>query len=333
MHRSSQKIIFFTLLVLCLLLGGSATYAAFALLMPSYDSINADILLMLWIVGLTSGIVVSVVRLKRSHERAIKGYAQEVEDELKACEEVLRKAQKLEAIGRITGGIAHDFNNLVTVISCNLTLLEDALGESHPLQEEVLQIRDATDRATALNKQLLGYSRRQSATDSERQLLHINDIIVDLEKIVSSMIGSNIRLETTLMQDIGFLSAAPSQLEQVILNLAINARDAMSEGGTLTFTTGTEEILYSEEPPASPIPEGRYITLTVSDTGRGMDSGVMEKAFEPFYTTKNEAGTGLGLSTIHHIVNDMGGHITVSSSIGFGTTFVLYFPVMNEENS
>lgn len=321
------------MLGLCLLLGGSATYAAFILLQPPYDTVNAGILFMLWILGLAGGIGVSVVRLKRSHEQAIKSYAQEVEDELKACEEVLRKAQKLEAIGRITGGIAHDFNNLVTVISCNLTLLEDALGESHPLQEEVLQIRDATDRATALNKQLLGYSRRQASTDSEKQLLHINDIVVDLQKIISSMIGSNIRIETTLTQDIGFLNAAPSQVEQVIINLAINARDAMPEGGTLTFATGTEEIIHSDETPGSSIPEGKYITLLVSDTGRGMDSSVMEKAFEPFYTTKDQEGTGLGLSTIHHIVNDMGGHITVSSSIGFGTTFILYFPVIEGDNS
>lgn len=320
------------MLVLCILLGGSATYAVFALFRPSYDSINAGFLLMLWILGLAGGIGVSVVRLKRSHERAIKSYAQEVEDELKACEEVLRKAQKLEAIGRITGGIAHDFNNLVTVISCNLTLLEDALGESHPLQEEVLQIRDATDRATALNKQLLGYSRRQASTDTETQLLHINDIVVDLQKIISSMIGSNIRIETTLKPDIGFLNAAPSQVEQVIINLAINARDAMPDGGTLTFSTGTEEVLHSDDAPESSIPEGRYITLLVSDTGRGMASSVMEKAFEPFYTTKEQEGTGLGLATIHHIVNDMGGHITVGSSIGFGTTFVLYFPAIEDDS-
>ncbi len=271
------------------------------------------------------GLLFFIIRLKKAHAKDIELRTSQLQRELQESQEMLRDAQKLEALGRMTGGVAHDFNNLVTVISCNVSLLQQSLQDNNPLQEELLQIKDATDRATSLTKQLLGFSRRQYESEVSTKPIHINDMVISLKRVLSSMVGTQIEIQTSLGTDIGFFRADPVQIEQVIMNLAVNARDAMPQGGKLTLKTDRKIVSPIGDSPNMPIPNGDYVTLTVLDNGVGMPSTVMERAFEPFYTTKDGQGTGLGLATIKTIINDIGGHITVDSSTDFGTRFVLYF--------
>jgi CheY-like chemotaxis protein len=229
----------------------------------------------------------------------------------------------MEGIGRLAGGIAHDFNNLLTAILGYAELMESQL-EDEGLKSELREIRLAGERAAALTRQLLAFSRRQVL---QPRTLDLNTVVSDVEKMLARLIGEDVTLATRLEPDLGCVKADPGQLEQVMMNLAVNARDAMPEGGTLTFETANAVLdadFVAVHPGALP---GAYVVLMVADTGTGMTDEVRSHAFEPFFTTKEKGkGTGLGLATAYGIVKQSGGYITVDSGVGRGTTFRIYLP-------
>jgi two-component system cell cycle sensor histidine kinase/response regulator CckA len=239
-----------------------------------------------------------------------------------------RQAQKMEAVGRLAGGVAHDFNNLLTVILGSAEELMAMLGEDHPAAAPVADIRRAGERAASLTRQLLAFSHCQPLNP---QLLDINQTVKEVEKMLRRLIGEDIQLQSVLTASPVKIKADPTQLEQVLLNLAVNARDAMPDGGYLTIETADAELdEYYAELHNSIVP-GRYVMLAVSDTGCGMDKETQARIFDPFFTTKGpERGTGLGLATVYGIVKQSGGHISVYSEPGDGTCFRLYFPVAQE---
>ncbi len=243
-------------------------------------------------------------------------------------EEQLRQAHKMEAVGRLAGGVAHDFNNLLTVISgyCDLLLQHPRSQEEDIFYRYISEIRKAGGRAAALTKQLLAFSRKQVM---QPQILNLNSIVTDMEKMIHRLIGENIELVTVLAVNLKPIKADPHQLEQVLLNLAINARDAMPKGGKLLIETG--QVVIGQEHASIPFEAlpGEYVQLTVSDTGIGMTEEIKAHIFEPFFTTKEAGhGTGLGLATCFGIVKQSGGHIEVDSEPERGTTFKAYLPVV-----
>jgi len=242
---------------------------------------------------------------------------------LRQSEEQLRQAQKMEAIGRLAGGIAHDFNNLLTAITGYGDLLLKKLGEEHPQRREALEISKAAQRAAALTGQLLAFSRQQVL---QPKVIDLNDVIEDMEMMLRRLIGEHIELVTHHGACQGAVKADPGQIHQVLLNLVVNARDAMSEGGTLTIETADVDI--TELDAAAPeVGLGAWILLAVRDTGCGMDEQTKARLFEPFFTTKEQGkGTGLGLSTVYGIVTQSGGHIACESRPGAGTTFRIHLP-------
>jgi len=250
------------------------------------------------------------------------------EQAMSALQEELRQSQKMEAIGRLAGGIAHDFNNLLTVISgnCQLSLLD--LREGDPLRENIEEIGIAADRATSLTRQLLAFGRRQIL---KFRVLDLNTILYNLDKMLRRVIGEDIELITLLKGDLGKVKTDPGQIEQVILNLAVNARDAMPNGGKLIIETENIELDEEYAHAHIGVKPGLYVRLSVSDTGLGMSSEVKEHIFEPFFTTKkNGEGSGLGLSTVYGIISQSGGDIWVYSELGHGTTFKVYLPRVDE---
>lgn len=267
-------------------------------------------------------LVPSVQRaLRESEDRAER---KRVEAALRQSEKQFRQSQKMEAVGRLAGAIAHDFNNLLTVIMGYSQVLLKELGPQHPLRGKSEETLKAGERAASLIRQLLTFSSKQSL---DPKILSLNTAVTSLESLLRRLIGESIKLVCTLDPKNGRLRADQAQLEQVLVNLVVNARDAMPKGGTLTIETTQVELTRSPVYHLNPLPPGPYIRLAVSDTGCGMDRKIQSHIFEPFFTTKGEGqGSGLGLSTVFGIVTQCGGAIDVTSRVGHGTRFDLYFP-------
>ena len=238
------------------------------------------------------------------------------EEALRRSETQLRHAQKMEAVGQLAGGIAHDFNNLLTGILSYTDLVLEELRPGDPIRDDLEQIRHAAQRAAALTRQLLAFSRRQVL---QPHVLSLNGCVAELEAMLRRLLGADVTLETELDPGLWYVQADPGQLEQVLVNLVVNARDAMAAGGRVTIATANLSLSH-----------GAYVTLSVSDTGIGMDAQTQARIFDPFFTTKEPGkGTGLGLSTVYGIVEQSGGHITVESAPGQGATFTVFLPRQN----
>lgn len=248
--------------------------------------------------------------------------------ERRSLEQQLRQAQKMEAVGRLAGGVAHDFNNLLTVVKLHSELLIESAPEGSSLREDLGEINKAAARGAALTRQLLAFSRQQVLEPKE---LALDNVVHDLERMLSRLIGEDVELVTRLAAGEALVLADPGQVEQVIVNLALNARDAMPRGGVLLISTGTEVVTESEhrtrDTEGPPITPGRYVTIEVRDTGVGMDAATRARIFEPFFTTKPVGeGSGLGLATVYGIVEQSGGFIEVESTPGVGSGFCIHFP-------
>jgi signal transduction histidine kinase len=254
-------------------------------------------------------------------------YLKDVTEERQLAEQ-LRQAQKMEAIGRLAGGVAHDFNNLLTIILGYGQVLGDALAKGSFEHTAATEILKAADRAAALTQRLLAFSRKQVL---QPIVLDLNSVVTGFESMLRRLIGEDIRISVQLDPTIGKVKADPNQMEQVVMNLAVNARDAMPDGGELTVGTSTIQLEPAQARHHDVAP-GCYVMLSVSDTGVGMDAGTRERIFEPFFTTKDPGkGTGLGLSTVYGIVQQSGGYLTVQSEPGHGATFNIYLPCVSGE--
>jgi two-component system cell cycle sensor histidine kinase/response regulator CckA len=239
-------------------------------------------------------------------------------------EDQFRQAQKLEAVGRLAGGIAHDFNNLLTVINGYSLLILDRLSPQSPDRSALTEISLAGTRAAALTRQLLAFSRKQVI---QPVVLNLNTLIMGLGKMLTRLLGEDIEVNVRTDRELGKIKADPGQIEQILMNLSVNARDAMPGGGKLTIETLNVDLGPEHSEAHLNLPTGRYVMLTISDTGCGMDKNIQSHLFEPFFTTKEVGkGTGLGLSTVYGIVTRAGGRISCQSALGKGTTFVLFFP-------
>jgi signal transduction histidine kinase len=261
-------------------------------------------------------------RLAPAVTRAVEGAA--VRRERRQLEEQLQHSQRMEAVGRLAGGIAHDFNNVLTAVLGSIELLLLDAPPDRPHREELDIIRDAATRARDLIRQLLAFSARQVL---QPMVIDLNRLVKDIAKLLRRLIGEDIALETTLAPALGAVRVDTAQIEQVLVNLAVNARDAMPQGGRLAIETDNVEMDGTRAPPAATVPAGRYVLLQVSDSGVGIDALVQAHLFEPFFTTKPRGkGTGLGLATVYGIVRQSEGHVTVESTPGRGATFRIYLP-------
>jgi PAS domain S-box-containing protein len=246
------------------------------------------------------------------------------EDALRLSEAQLRQAQKMEAVGRLAGGVAHDFNNVLTAIFGYADLVLDSLDAGDARREDVEEIKRAAHRAAALTRQLLAFSRKQVMQPRQ---VNLNGIIENLETLLLKLIGQEIVLQIDAEPSLWIVKADPGQIEQVLMNLASNARDAMPEGGRLTIATANEDLLPDDAASLVGIEAGRFVRLTVSDTGHGIPEHVRAHIFEPFFTTKEQGkGTGLGLSTVYGIVKQSGGWVYLDEAPGSGTSFRIYLP-------
>ncbi len=278
--------------------------------------------------GLEVEVEVSVAHIPYEGGTASQGILRDVTNR-KRLEAELLQAQKMEAVGRLAGGVAHDFNNIMTCILGNADLVLSELGPEQDIREYLDEIVTAGNRAAALTRQLLAFSRRQML---QPMVLNLNDLVTDLEKMLRRLIGEDVELVTRLHPETGCVQADPGQLEQVLMNLAVNARDAMPRGGRLTIETAARTLVKKHVDSKVTIPPGSYAALTVSDSGTGMDEKTMANIFEPFFTTKEVGqGTGLGLSMVFGSIKQSEGYILVSSEPGRGTSFTMYLPLVDEE--
>ncbi|MGK2858633.1 MAG: response regulator [Thermoanaerobaculia bacterium] len=260
-----------------------------------------------------AGEIVSYVAVKRDITREV-----ELKDQL-------TQSQKMDAVGRLAGGVAHDFNNILGIISGYAEIVHNGLGERDPLKERVEQILRAAERAAGLTRQLLAFGRRQVL---QPKILELNSVVSEMDKMLRRLIGEDIELTTQLEPRLGAVKADAGQIEQILMNLVVNSRDAMADGGRITVETRNVELAEGGAAAASP---GQYVMVAVSDTGEGMDAATQAQIFEPFFTTKPIGkGTGLGLSTVYGIVQQSGGFIRVASEPGRGTTFSVYFPRVDQ---
>ncbi|HEU4932162.1 MAG TPA: PAS domain S-box protein [Pyrinomonadaceae bacterium] len=265
---------------------------------------------------------------------AVQGSARDI-TERKRAEEALRtsqlqlqQSQKLEAIGQLAGGVAHDFNNMLTAIIGYTDLSLRRVGLENPIRRNLEETKKAAERAASLVRQLLAFSRKQIL---EPKVLDLNDVVKDMHKMLTRLIGENIKLATRLETDLGNVKADPCRVEQIIVNLVVNARDAMPRGGRVTIETANVVLDVQTASKHVSIKPGEYVMLTVSDTGIGMDQETQARIFEPFFTTKEVGkGTGLGLSTVYGIVKQSGGNIWVYSEQGLGTVFKVYLPRIDD---
>jgi len=245
-----------------------------------------------------------------------------------ALETQFLQSQKMEAIGRLAGGVAHDFNNLLTAIMGYSHLLLRKIGEQDALRGDIVEINKAAEKASSLTRQLLAFSRRQVL---QPKVLNLNYVVTDISKMLERLIGEDIELKTQLQSELGSVNADPGQIEQVVLNLAINARDAMVHGGKLNIETANVDLDESYARSHVSVKPGPYVMVSISDNGYGMDGKTQSHIFEPFFTTKGVGkGTGLGLSTVYGIVKQSNGYIWVYSEPGLGTTFKIYLPRIDE---
>jgi PAS domain S-box-containing protein len=259
-------------------------------------------------------------------EEVLELIAEDITDR-RQLEEQLRQAQKMDAVGRLAGGVAHDFNNLLMVINGYTEVLLEQLEKDSDMHSKVQSIQQAADRAATLTRQLLAFSRKQLL---ELKVVDVNTIVGDMERLLRPLIGENIELVTRLSTQTGRTRADAGQLEQVIMNLVVNAKDSMPEGGKLTLQTADVAVgqNYSHHRFIQP---GRYAVISVADTGHGMDKETQSRIFEPFFTTKEKGkGTGLGLSTVYGIVKQSGGYVFAQSEVGAGTIFYVYLPRVEE---
>ncbi len=259
-------------------------------------------------------------------ERTFELFAEDV-TERHTLEQQLQQSQKMEAVGRLAGGIAHDFNNLLMVISGYSEFLLDRLGPEPELRAPAQEIASAAGRASALTRQLLAFSRKQMLAP---KILDLNGVVTENLKMLTRMIGEDIELVMVPAAGLGAVRADAGQIEQVIMNLAVNARDAMPGGGKLTIEISNVSVDEERARVQAPLKPGNYVMLAISDTGAGMDAETQSHIFEPFFTTKGPKGTGLGLSTVYGIVKQSGGYIWVNSETGKGTTFKIYLPRVAE---
>lgn len=251
--------------------------------------------------------------------------------EHKLLEQQLRQAQKMEAVGRLAGGVAHDFNNMLSVILGHAELVRLRSDLDPDLRRSLDEIHAAAERSAALTQQLLTFSRKEIVT---ARVVDLNAVVREIDALLRRIIGEDVRLETRLHPAAGHVRADPSQLQQMVVNLAVNARDAMPGGGTLTIATAPETLAEPRSTQHAHIPAGQYVALTVADTGYGMDAGMLKHLFEPFFTTKGVGrGTGLGLATVYATVRQCQGHIEVDSAPGTGARFRIFLPAVTESGA
>jgi signal transduction histidine kinase/CheY-like chemotaxis protein len=290
-------------------------------LLDAESRVARDLLVLASILALGALVLVQQFVLEKGN-RAL-------ESELRQVNEQLEQSQRMEAIGRLAGGVAHDFNNLLTAIMGHTGLLLKRVPPESEIRREVERIDGASRRAATLTRQLLAFSRRQVLRP---EVIDFNAVVSDMREMLQRMIGEDVALVASLDHNLGRVRADRGQIEQVIMNLCVNARDAMPHGGWLKIETKNEQLPSHGAGSDARLPRGSQVSLTISDTGTGMDGQTLERIFDPFFTTKERSkGTGLGLSSVYGIVRQSGGHIRVESEPGAGTTFRIYLPRRSEE--